>query len=397
MTGKGWARQRSLAETLAGPFRRGSKPGRILLVTSNFGGGTGSHLVGMLKHVDPHRWQIEILCQGAKELEPPEHVTWLGSPASGRLERLPFAQLRGLNEVRRHLRVGSPDVVHTYFFWPIIYGRLLKRLGLIRHLVENREDQGFNLSPWNYRLLKATADVPDRVICVSEGVRQVVLEREGVKEERTVVIHNGVKLPAVIPGADEQRELRRALGFSSAHLIVGMVANLNRPVKGVGYFVDAMPLILAEVPDARFLILGEGREKRSLKSRARELGVENRVVFTGFRPDIDRFYPLMDVSALTSLSEGLSMTLLESMSFGLPVVATRVGGNPEIVRDAETGFLVPPRDPAAFAGRVVELLTNPGLRERMGRAGRRFVEGRFTLAETAAQYEEIYAEASKAS
>lgn len=370
---------------------------RLLLVTSNFGGGTGTHLVGMLDRVNRRRWAIEILCEGRKELEPPEQVTLVGLPPGRRANRLPLAQLRRLWQVRRHVRAREPDVVHTYFFWPIIYGRLLKRMGLIRHLVENREDQGFNLSPWNYRMLKATSGVPDQVICVSEAVRQVVLEREGMQEKRTVVIHNGVELPEATCSAAQLCEVRKELGFSSAHWIVGMVANLNRAVKGVGYFVEAMPLILEEVPEARFVILGEGPEEASLRSRARELGVENRVVFAGFRPDIERFYPVMDVSVLTSLSEGLSMTVLESMSFGLPVVATRVGGNPEIVRDGESGFLVPPRDPAAFARRVVELLSNPGLREGMGRAGRRVVEREFTLSATAARYEEVYEEVSKGS
>ncbi len=363
---------------------------RLLLVTSNFGGGTGTHLVGMLHHVNCQQWHIEILCQGLKELEPPEHVPLLELRPGGRVDRFPFAQFRGLRQVRRHVRAREPDLVHTYFFWPIVYGRLLKQMGLIRHLVENREDQGFNLDSWNYRILKATSGLPDRVICVSEAVRQVVLEREGVDEARTSVIHNGVELPQRTSTWANNQDTRSELGLSSAHLIVGMVANLNRAVKGVEYFVEAMPLILGEVPEARFLILGGGPDEGALRSKTRELRVQDRVVFGGFRPDIERFYPVMDVSVLTSLSEGLSMTVLESMSFGLPVVVTRVGGNPEIVRDGETGFLVPPRDPEAFAERVVQLLKNQELRERMGESGRRVVQERFTLSSTAARYEEVY-------
>jgi glycosyltransferase involved in cell wall biosynthesis len=364
---------------------------RILLVTSNFGGGAGSHMVGRLRHVDPQRWQTEILCQGLKELEAPEHVCVHEMPTAP-VHRFPLAQLRGLKQVRRHVSAGNVDVVHTYFFWPIVYGRILKRRGLIRRLVENREDQGFNLSSWDYRILRATAGIPDRVICVSEAVRQVVLEREGLDERKAVVIHNGVERPSIRAIKAGDRSARNELGFSAAHLVVGMVANLNRAVKGVQYFVEAMPLILEEVRQARFLILGAGPDEGPLRSRTRELGVHDHVVFAGFRPDMERFYPIIDVSVLTSLSEGLSMTILESMSFGLPVVATRVGGNAELVRDGETGFLVPVRDPESFARRVVQLLTDAQLRDRMGEAGRAVVEEGFTMAKTAARYSDQYEE-----
>lgn len=364
---------------------------RILLVTSNFGGGAGSHMVGRLGHADPRRWETEILCQGVKELEPPDHVRVHEMPR-GAVHRFPLAQLRGFTQVRRHLSAGNVDVVHTYFLWPIIYGRILKRMGLIRRLVENREDLGFNLSAWDYRILRATAGIPDRVICVSEAVRQVVLEREGLDERKAVVIHNGTELPDLAAITAGDQSARNELGFSAAHLIVGMVANLNRAVKGVQYFVDAMPLILEKVPQARFLLLGGGPDEGALRSRTREVGVHDRVVFAGFRPDIERFYPIIDVSVLTSLSEGLSMTILESMSFGLPVVVTSVGGNPEIVREGETGFLVPARDPESFARRVVQLLTDVQLRGTMGQAGRRVVEEGFTLARTAARYADLYEE-----
>jgi glycosyltransferase involved in cell wall biosynthesis len=368
---------------------------RLLLVTSNFGGGTGRHIVGMLGYFKPQHWKIEILCQGRKELEPPGHVRVLELPADRRIHRFPVAQLRGLMQVRQQLVARELDVVHTYFFWPIVYGRILKQRGLIRHLVESREDQGFNLSSWNYRILRATAGLPDRVICVSEAVRQVVVERECVDEGRAVVIHNGIELRKVSTSSAAIEAVRNELGLSPAHLIVGMVANLNRAVKGVQYFVEAMPLILREVPEARFLILGGGPDEISLKARTEELGVQGHVVFAGFRPDIERFYPIIDVSVLTSLSEGLSMTLLESMNFAIPVVATHVGGNPEIVRDGESGFLVPPRDPIAFARRVVELLANPQLRRQMGRAGRTVVEQGFSLSRTASRYLNVYEETLK--
>ena len=127
-----------------------------------------------------------------------------------------------------------------------------------------------------------------------------------------------------------------------------------------------------------------------LKRNAESLGVSRHLIFAGFRKNIADFYAAMDVSVLTSLSEGLSIVVLESMSHGLPVVVTAVGGNPEIVVDGQTGFLVPPKDPQAFASRVVALLQDPALRRRMGEAGRRRIEEHFRMDKTASEYLAIY-------
>jgi glycosyltransferase involved in cell wall biosynthesis len=113
-------------------------------------------------------------------------------------------------------------------------------------------------------------------------------------------------------------------------------------------------------------------------------------VFAGFRSDVHRLYPIMDVSVLTSLSEGLSITILESMSFGIPVVATAVGGNPELVRHGESGFLVPPKDAASFADAVGRVLGDPQLAQNLGQEGREIVERDFALETVAARYAELY-------
>jgi len=365
---------------------------KILYVISALGGGTGFHLVRLLDHLDRSTTSAEILCNGHIESLPPDHVTLHDDISSGPLERFPLAQWRQCRSLLRLVRETRPDVVHTYFFWPIMYGRILKRAGVIPHLVENREDQGFNLGPSDYRMLRLSAGVPDRVICVSEAVREVALEREGLPPERTVVIRNGVATSPPTLSKAETHALRAELGLGQEDLVVGMVANLNRAVKGAGYFIEALPLIAREVPEARFLLVGEGAEREGLMARANELGVGDRTIFTGFRTDVDRMYSLIDVSVLTSLSEGLSITILESMSAGLPVVATRVGGNPELVDEGVTGLLVPPRDPQSFAEAVVALLRDPARRREMGEAGLRRVREEFSLPMVADRYQALYHE-----
>jgi glycosyltransferase involved in cell wall biosynthesis len=169
-----------------------------------------------------------------------------------------------------------------------------------------------------------------------------------------------------------------------------MVANLNRSVKGGSYFLDAVPAILEAVPETRFMILGLGNEEKSMREKAKRLGIAPYIIFAGYQEEVGRYYSAMDISVLTSLSEGLSITLLESMNYRLPVVVTRVGGNPELVVDGQTGYLVPPRDPASFAARVVELLRNPSLRSSMGEAGYKRIRESFRIDDVAERYLDVY-------
>ncbi len=362
---------------------------RLLFIMSDLGGGTGNHVLSMTRLWSLDDWEPELLSERpltAGRIQPDIPVTVL--PPRRWFDRYPLGQLRRLAQIGRHIKADPPDLVHTYFFWSIMYGRMLKRLGTIHHLVENREDQGFAWGRKEYALLRATRSLPDQVICVSDAVREVALAKEGLASDRVVVIHNGVDPVAASQGAREA--VRRELGIAGDALVVGMVANLHREVKGGRYFLDAIPLIAQAVPNSHFVVVGLPGNERRLRGRIHELGIGDRLTLTGYRDDVTRLYCAMDLSVLTSLTEGLSMTVLESMSHGLPVVATRVGGNPEMVVDGETGYLVPPRDAAAFAAKVVELLQNSGLRSRMGRAARGRIEQHFQLKHTAQHYIEVY-------
>lgn len=379
--------ERPAPETTPTTDGQGARP-RLVVFTDDFGGGTGNHLLQMMSHLDLDTWRPEILTVEPRtsRIAPPVPVTRLPDEA---ISLYPFLQILRFLRLRRWIRSRTPDLMHAYFFWPILFGRLLRASGVVPRLVENREDEGFAWGPHEYAWLRLTRRIPDRVVCVSEAVRRAAVRRERLDERRTVVIHNGVDLPDPVP-AGRVRALRRELGIPGEAPVVGMVSNLNRAVKGVDRFLDAAPLVLDAVPDARFVLVGGGMKEQQLRRRVREAGLSDRVLLVGYREDVDTFYALMDVAVLTSSSEGLSITLLEAMSHGLPVVATRVGGNPEVVDEGTTGFLVPPADLGAFAERVVELLRRPGLRARMGRAGSDRVRRHFTLERTARRYVEVY-------
>jgi glycosyltransferase involved in cell wall biosynthesis len=361
---------------------------RLLLLVDEMGGGTGEHIVSLTSRWRGSGWDVRVVTPSTPTVRTPPEVQMDIFPRQKWLRRYPIAQMRRMLWLWRYVREFKPDVVHTYFFWSVIYGRILKRMGKVRRLIESREDQGFNWGAHEYALLRATRGIPNEVICVSEAVRQMVVSRERLDPQRVQVIHNGIACDAPFEGA--RLRVRQGLGLDAGHLVVGTGANLNRPIKGGKYLVEAIPLVVQEVPNVRFVVVGLGNEIDELKRQAESLGVSNHLIFAGFRKNISDFYAAMDVSALTSLSEGLSITILESMSHGLPVVATAVGGNPEVVADGQTGFLVPPKDPQAFASRVIALLQDSALRRRMGEAGRRRIEEHFRMDKTASEYLKLY-------
>lgn len=367
----------------------GACEGRILYLSDDLGGGTGNHLLNLAERCRESGWDAEVVSFAPRTARRSPGVPVRRLPEPPGPSVYPLRQIFRFRQVRSLVRERRPDLVHAYFFWPVLYSRVLRWTGEVPLLVENREDEGFNWGAHEYAWLRASRKVPDRVICVSRAVREVVTEREQLAPERTTVIHNGVEEPPEVD-AEAVSGIRTELGIPLRAPVVGMVANLNRAVKGIERFLDSVPRILDAVPDARFVVVGEGSRAKGLERRAAEVGGAESVHFVGYREDVDAFYALMDVSVLTSSTEGLSITLLESLSHGVPPVVTRVGGNPEVVEDGNSGFLVPLDDQEALASRIALLLRDEALRERMGRAARRRFRAQFRMDETVNRYQREY-------
>ena len=377
------------AAALAPTGNRVNRGRRVLLLLEDLGGGTGNHVCQLISSWIALGWEAMVVTQNAPLVHRlPAGVEVRIITRRNWYDRFPLAQLRRLLELRRVVRAFQPDVVHSYFFWSIVYGRVLKLLGDVRLLVENREDLGFSWTPGDYRILRSLRSVPDRVICVAEAVKDVVVRRERIDPRRISVVRNGIAAGAL--DAQGRGEARRRLGFADEHVVIGMVANLPRAVKGGRQLLDMIGDIVAACPAARFLLVGVGTEPATLAGELARRGIAEYVVGAGYRRDIDECYAAMDISVLTSSTEGLSITLLESMKHGLPTVVTRVGGNAEVVVEGETGFLVELGDPRAFVERVVALARDPGLRRSLGDAGRRRVGAEFALAGVALRYLNVY-------
>ncbi|MGE5572174.1 MAG: glycosyltransferase family 4 protein [Bacteroidota bacterium] len=227
--------------------------------------------------------------------------------------------------------------------------------------------------------------IVDEVICVSEAERRAA-QSHGFRKDRLTVIHNGIVAPH---GAGEVDESRRRWGIPSEAIVIGTVSRLERG-KGTAYLVSALAHIRRDCPNVVLLVTGDGRRRQDLAQLAIDLGVGDRVVFTGALPDPTAALEIIDVFALPSLREALGMAILEAMAHAKPVVATTVGGIPEAVVHGETGLLVPPKDDAALASALLVLARNPARRQEMGARGRARFEALFTADLMARRTLEVY-------
>jgi L-malate glycosyltransferase len=227
----------------------------------------------------------------------------------------------------------------------------------------------------------------DRVIVASRAIGDVV-RAGGVRPERLRLVYEGVPDRVAAPGG---REALAALGVPAEAPVVGNVAALTGH-KDHATLVAAMALLRARVPEARLVVAGEGELRPALEAQVLELGLGDRVVFAGFRADLDRLFPAFSVFCLSSRLEGLGTSLLDAMAFGLPVVATGAGGIPEAVEDGVTGRLVPPHDPAALADALAEALLDEERRRAWGVAGRLRFCARFTVGHMVEETQRILAE-----
>jgi len=230
----------------------------------------------------------------------------------------------------------------------------------------------------------------EKYLAISCSARDVLL-RAGVRPERVVLVADGVdplRFEGVVPA-----DLKTELGFPADSVLVGVVGHLIAEHKGQEDFLRSAVMVAARFREAKFLLVGEGRDRVLLEKLAAEAGIADRVAFTGFRSDVPAVLASLDVFVMPSHAEAMGTSAIEAMMAGLPVVGTDVGGLKEVIDDGRTGLLVPPKDPARLAEAISNLLADPGLARRMGAQGRQRAHSRFTtdnmVEKTIQVYEEV--------
>ena len=358
-------------------------PLQILFLIDNLRpGGAQKALLAILRELKASRAEPVVWCLGgSSEIENEFEaigVSVLGKPQGFQeLLKEPLALLR-------YLRRKNVALVQTFLFHSDVLGRTAVRFarGPVRNrrvpvVVSSARATNRHNRFWQFWLQRATAPLADAFTAVSERTLDFAVEREGVVRERAVVIPNGIDLTPwdALP---TMTEARRELDLPQEAKVIGTLGRLHRQ-KGHRYLLEASRKVVAEFPDAVFLIAGYGPLRGRLEAMARKAGLAEKVRFLGYRRDVPRILAALDIFVLPSLWEGMSNALLEAMAAAKPVVATKIDGNVEQVLHGETGLLVEPEDADALAEALLELCRDPDKAREMGRRGRERVEKVFPL------------------
>ncbi len=355
------------------------------LMASPFFGGPEKQMLGLARHLPESLRSIFVSF--------PEHGKC--RPFLDEVRRHGFAGLelthnfpelrKAANEVTQTLRKLRPDMITCSGYKPDLLGWLAaRRLGIPVVAVCH----GWTSATWKVRV-NETLDRwvlrwMDAVVCVSQAQADKVL-RAGVPQSKITVIRNAVGPEAFAEPAPEYRDRLRSLFALPRRWIIGAAGRLS-PEKGFDQFVEAAALAHRSNPDLGFVIFGDGPMRGALARKIARHGLQGTVVLAGFRTDLERYLPHLDLAVIPSFTEGLPVILLEAFAAGVPVVATSVGGVPEVIDEGQSGWMVPAGDPISLAERICTMFRDDGRRRAMGQAGRERVKRQFTFARLADEY-----------
>lgn len=360
-------------------------------------GGLQRLVVQLLRHTDRSRFSPTVCALDepgalAAELARMDVPLWLYRPS----QRIDAASIAAFS---RRLSRENFDLVHTHNATPHLYGAVGAALSTLRHafhrcvkrprVIHTKHGCNAPTLPTNVMANRLASALTDRVVTVSEDARRVVLDVEQVNPAKVVTIVNGIDTGEYHPAASPIPS-RERLGIPTGGLHIGCVARLSAE-KDHETLIEAFAQLRAKGMNVHLTLIGNGNRRRALEEQTARLGLTRAVTFTGILPCIAPLLPAFDTFALASQTEGLSLSLLEASAAGVPIVATDVGSNAEVVRHAETGLLVSPGSPDLFAQALESMLTRPD-RRLMGARGRARTVERFSIDRMARSYQDLYAE-----
>lgn len=370
---------------------------RVLRVITRLNvGGPALQAILLTERLDPARFAARLVVgepgpsEGDMLSLRPKEVHPLVVPGLGRAIS-PMADASSLVRLVRLVRVFQPHIVHTHLAKAGLLGRIAARVGgapIVLHTFHGNVLRGY-FDPIRSRVFlaleRALGRISTRVIAISPRQKDEIRRLRIAREPKLVEIPLGVELAPFLNPA--RGELRREIGVGDEPL-VGIVGRLVT-IKAVHIFIEAMGILGRSIPDARFVIVGDGDARPSLEALARARGLDHRMTFVGWRADLAPVYGDLDVVVLTSDNEGTPVSVLEALAAARPLVATAVGGVPDLV-GADAGVLVPPRDPQAVAEAVRRLISDPAEAARLGAGGRSRVYPAYDIATLVDRIETLY-------
>jgi len=367
---------------------------RVLKFLNNFYiGGTERQFVHVANGLDRSRFAVEAACfndQGPLLATLKSDIPVRPYPLNGSL--FSRQSVAGQFRLLKHLRNRKLDIVHTYGWYPNVFAIPASRLALRPVTIASVRDVGAYLTLGKIRALGMVCRLADCVLVNSSAGRSWLVG-QGVPERKIEVIHNGIEVPHPRAGSADSGALRKEFGIPEGTPVCACIGRLVSG-KGMEFYLQAARILADRGRNVRFLMIGAHSAERNYSSEievlASELKLHGEVIFTGQRQDVAQILREVDIVVHPSLTEGLSNVILEAMAAGIPVVATRVGGNPELVEDGRTGFLVPVENADEIAGAIGRLLDQPDMARAFGARARQRVIDEFGMDKMLSRTETLY-------
>jgi lipopolysaccharide/colanic/teichoic acid biosynthesis glycosyltransferase/glycosyltransferase involved in cell wall biosynthesis len=376
----------------------------LRVITRLIIGGPSLHVINLNTTLDSSRFESLLVCgtenpgerslldlalsRGIKPIVIPEIVAELS---------LKPRDVRALKKLYRLIRKERPRIVHTHTAKAGFLGRLAARFAavpVVIHTYHGHILDGY-FGPFKTWLLRkmewVLALLSDRLIAVSEQVKRDLVAYGVAPAGKISVIPLGLELEPFLNCKIHQGEFRRELGLDGGSRLIGIVGRIA-PIKNHRLFISAAARVAPKESSARFVIVGDGISRPELEDYTRELGIADRVIFTGWRRDLPRIYADLDILVVSSDNEGTPVSAIEAMASGCPVVATRVGGVPDLINHGETGYLVPPKNADELAAAILRILHDPEKASRVRQSAQALVQDRFRVQDLITRIENLYQE-----
>jgi glycosyltransferase involved in cell wall biosynthesis len=354
----------------------------ILFIINNLlFGGTEKQLMELINNIDRKKFR-PFLCtlRSSPEIYNDLNITKIQLNIKSLINPNIFYEI---SRIINFTKKNKIHVVQTFFQDPVVVGTVLKLLLKIK-LFGAFRDLGFWRTPLVSLKMRLCYPFFDGFIANSFAVQKYYVEYDKIPDEKIHVIYNGFR-------NQKYKKLETTIFDNSKNQnIVGLVATLDRPVKRLQDFISVAPFVLSVLPNTKFVVIGDGYLKDELVRQSKKLGVEESIIFFGSVKNPQSHISLFDIGVITSESEGLSNSIIEYMAAGIPVVATKTGGNPEIINDGLNGYLVPVGNITEMANRIIEILRNPEAAMKMGSNNRNKIKNEFSIQKFIRNHENYY-------
>jgi L-malate glycosyltransferase len=353
-------------------------------------GGTETQAVELARRLDPQRYQVTI---GCLRREGPLLERLKGAPVEivevkmgGGMDS-PSGLLR-IVKLARFLRKQRFQILHAHDLWSNMIGMPAAMLARTPVTITSQRDLSHAewYGTYRRRVLRFLQRRSSIVLTNAKAIRHGLIEHDHLPPDKVCVVYNGVDLDRFRVPAEREK----LFPGSAGNKLIVLVGNMITDVKGQPVLISAAPEIVKARPKTQFVLVGEGSKRSEFEQKVKDLGLAENFLFLGRRSDVPAILACCDIAVLPSLAEGLPNAVLEYLAAGLPVVATALGGNLEIIQDGATGLLVPPQDSQALAAALIRLLNDDLFAARVAGAGRAYVQENFSFERLVADVEQLY-------